>query len=66
MGGRFFARSASPGSPPEERLALEGVVPAELVPPESWARLLVRGVSPRRLTEPPRTCGVGEYPQSCA
>ena len=58
-GGRFSARSASPGPPPEERLALGVRFSSEVVPPVSWTRLLVSGVSPRRLTEPPRTCGAG-------
>ena len=32
---------------------------AEVVPPVGWWRFLAACVSPRRLTEPPRTCGVG-------
>ena len=46
--------------PPEERLAFEVRDSSELVPPESGRGFLAACVSPRRLTEPPRTCGVGE------
>ena len=31
----------------------------ELVPPERWVRFLAAWLSPRRLTEPPRTCEAG-------
>ena len=30
-----------------------------MVPPERWVRFPAAWLSPRRLTEPPRTCGVG-------
>ena len=32
---------------------------SELVPPERWEWFPASWLSPRRLTEPPRTCGVG-------
>ena len=35
-----------------------GYASACLVPPEEWVRFLAGRLSPRRLTEPPRTCGV--------
>ena len=57
-GGSFSERSSSLALPPEERLALGGVASAGLVPPEGWARFLASWLCPRRLTEPPRTCGV--------
>ena len=60
--GRFSERSASPPRPlsPEERLAFEGDASAELVPPVGWVPLRATCVSPRRLTEPPRTCNAGD------
>ena len=47
---------------PEEQLAFGVVASAELVPPVCWARFLAACASPRRLTEPPRTCGVEDEP----
>ncbi len=36
-----------------------------LVPPAEWVRFHAAYASPRRLTEPPRTCGVGERHIDC-
>ena len=67
MGGDSGGEAASlreaplPQTPsPEEQLAFEVRLFSCLVPPASWARLRYAGLSPRRLTEPPRTCGVRE------
>ena len=59
--GGFSERSPSPPRPlsPEERLAFGLVASAEVVPPERWEWFPASWLSPRRLTEPPRTCGVG-------
>ena len=48
--------------PPEERLAFGGRGSSELVPPVRWVRFPAACVSLWRLTEPPRTCGVGNEP----
>ncbi len=53
-------RSASPGPPPEERLAFGLVASTELVPPESRRGFLAAWSRSRRLTEPPRPCGTGK------
>ena len=51
-------RSASPGPPPEEWLGIDLSVPLEVRPHARWVRFLASSMSPRRLTEPPRTCGI--------
>ena len=43
---------------PEEWLGFELVLSFIQYAPASWARVPVAWFSPRRLTEPPRTCGV--------
>ena len=60
-----FLRKASPSrSLPESGWRSGWDISSILVPPERWERFPVTWLSPRRLTEPPRTCGGGEYPQS--
>ena len=41
-------------------------LPSDLRAHARWARFPVLGLWSRRLTEPPRPCGVGGHPQSCA
>ena len=61
--GRFSKRSASPQTPsPEEWLGIGLSVLLELCAHASWVRFPVYWLSPRQLTEPPRTCGVGDEP----
>ena len=59
-GGSFSERSSSLALPPEERLAFGLAASASLVPPERLVRGPVARLWSRRLTEPPRPCGVGE------
>ena len=56
--GRFSKRSASPPRPPspEEWMGINLYVPSNLRAHARWARVPAYGLSPRRLTEPPRTC----------
>ena len=46
--------------PPEERLGIGLCVLSDLCARVSWARFLAAWLWSRRLTEPPRPCGVGE------
>ncbi len=66
-GGSFSERSSSLALPPEERLAFGLAASASLVPPERLVRGPAARLWSRRLTEPPRPCGVGErtLPPAC-
>ena len=44
---------------PEERLGIGLIFPSDLRAHASWARVLASWLGSRRLTEPPRPCGVG-------
>ena len=64
-GGGFSKRSPSLALPPEEWLGIGLSFPLELIAHASWARFLANWLWSRRLTEPPRPCGMGRRYGGC-